>query len=175
MSEDNALDRIHTVLFVPMKGDQFGLVQDGPFGERPPLWGHQVTPELRHEECWDDTTCPVALCSGCGEVWPCPTPGEIAREHSEVWSPSLRHNGALVLYHDGGAVGAGCDRLARAIYAATDEFYRELWGDMYDPGRLRLEEVLSLARWAADLEGVGPDLGRVVLLDNRRKELTDEQ
>ena len=59
---------------------------------------------------------------------------------------------ALVVWWDSKTVRMGCHRLADAIYFATDEFYREMWGDQYDGGRLGLTEVRDLARWACSKE-----------------------
>jgi hypothetical protein len=54
----------------------------------------------------------------------------------------------LALIVDGVPVPEGLDHLARRIYEATDEFYRELWPDQYDPGRISLQAARDLAEWA---------------------------
>jgi len=147
---------IHAVLLIPAEGDPRGLLHEGPCGARPPRAVQRTDSRVVHEESWDDTTCPCALCSACGQPWPCEAPGRVEREEDVRWVAANRSPlppTALVLAWDGEVVGMGVDRMAS----------------------VGVDRALLLMFLAAALEGmdpgIGPWPGTLVLLDAEGREV----
>ena len=114
---------IFGVLLVPAEGDPLGLLAEGPCGARPPTVGLRTRDEVRHQSNeWADPTVPCEICTACGQVWPCDTPGVVARPAERHWIAAyVGHHRALVLAWDRAVVKEGVDRLHRATREGVDD------------------------------------------------------
>lgn len=149
------MSKVSTVLLIPSEGDPHGLLSSGPCGYHPPVMWREVM--------WEDE--PV-----CDNI---PTGRWVFQED---YMGHLRSAEALVLRLNEKPNYAGCDRLARCTYEATDEFYREFWGDIYDPGRYGFVEELIEFACSDDLfydddDNPAGGMGRVIYLDDSGMEI----
>lgn len=78
---------IYSVLLRPEKDAHHGIFDEGPCGFSPPGIRYFRRSTIKHEENWDDTTCPVSLCNACSQPWPCETPGQEDVRREEQWLP----------------------------------------------------------------------------------------
>lgn len=116
------------ILFLPAEGDPHKLLGD----EKSVAWRCGWRPPV----AWNKRL-------GDGGIW------EVGVFGRHPWT--IPH--ALILFWEGEQVQAGTDQLMTCCYEATDGYYREMWGELYDPGRQGLQEVRLLAKYAS-----GPDL-----------------
>lgn len=110
-----------SILLVPHEGkigpgDLFGV---GGW-EAPTAW-NLTYPDRPHAETWEDTSCPVSLCTICGQPWPCDTPDAVepastrwflGRSHSQV---------SIVLAWHGKLVAPGCDHADWLLHGLLTE------------------------------------------------------
>ena len=149
---------IHAVLLIPAEGDPRGLLHEGPCGARPPRAVQRTDSRVVHEESWDDTTCPCALCSACGQPWPCEAPGRVEREEDVRWVAANRSPlppTALVLAWEGRVVTEGLDRARHRGVGQHESPYSTPLADL----------PRIVGAWRRD----GEPLGTIVLLDAEGK------
>lgn len=166
------------LLLVPTDGDPHGLLAEGPCGARPPMAFRvmdQCHTQVEHYPCDEEWGCPedcdhqpVSRCDWCGEPWPCPEAGAVAKPghwRSVSW-PTGRaasfKGESLVLAWDGVVFPAGWHRAAEVAGGSVGHIY---WSAMGVSGA-------SVAFFEQAAEQLAADLGaRLVRLDAEGQEL----